>query len=222
VKVLIVDDDRSFRRLAQLALEGAGMQVFEARTARAAHEVLRSEDGRGIDAMLLDVRMPGMDGKEFLRSLRDQGFNVPVLFTTVLDHVSDKVEGFELGADDWLVKPYPPEELIARVQAIVRRTHRQHALNVGEITLDPARREGRWAGTRVCLTETEFRVAWALAESAGQFVHREKLYRAAWGSPNHPGTNRLEVCISRLRKKLGRLNSVRIESVPAQGYRLKA
>jgi two-component system OmpR family response regulator len=176
-------------------------------------------EGEPYDALLVDWQLPDGSGVDWLRTLRARGIDVPVLLLTARDRLTDRIQGLDSGADDYLVKPFAPEELVARIRA-VRRRHAGAAgpkLVVGDTTLDLSARAAFVAGRRVELTAREWALAEALALRAGRIVSKDDLERLVSGDDSPAASNALEVHVSSLRRKLGR--DV-IETVRGLGYRI--
>jgi two-component system, OmpR family, copper resistance phosphate regulon response regulator CusR len=219
VKVLIVDDDPSFRRLASLALAEATVEHQAVATANEALRVLTQSDER-FDAILLDQELPGMKGSELLAALRQRGILTPVVLVSVREGVNEKIRALDLGADDYVVKPFEFEELVARLRAVLRRNHTADPVSVGNVELDPFLRRATKCGEPMSLTAREFEVLWLLVQAQGRAVSRAEFLRRVWDMDFDPETNSLQVHISRLRRKLGSNGGARIETVRRQGYRV--
>jgi two-component system copper resistance phosphate regulon response regulator CusR len=220
VKVLIIDDDPSFRRLASLALEEARIEHAAVPTASEATRVLREEGP--FDLILLDQELPGMKGAEFLAQIRAKGVMTPVVLVSVREGVDEKVRALELGADDYVVKPFVFDELVARLRAILRRMPKSELLRVGNVELEPLRRRAKKCGRPLALTTREFEVLLLLAQAGGRAISRKEFLHRIWEVDFDPESNSLQVHVSRLRQKLGANGGVRIETVRGQGYRLVA
>jgi len=218
VNVLIVDDDPSFRRLASLALEEARIEHTAVATANEALRVL-AQDERAFDLVLLDQELPGMKGSELLAFLRQRGILTPVVLVSVREGVAEKIRALDLGADDYVVKPFEFDELVARLRAVLRRNRTAEPLSVGNVRLDPLLRRALKGGQPLDLTSREFEVLWLLIQAQGRAVSRSEFLRRVWDMDFDPETNSLQVHISRLRRKLGANGGVRIETVRGQGYR---
>ncbi len=174
-------------------------------------------------AILLDVGLPGLDGVEVCRRLREAGDWTPVLFVTARDDEVDRVIGLEIGADDYLTKPFLPRELVARVRAVLRRADGrpvQGPLVAGPVRLDPGRRTVTVDDVPVGLTTTEFNLLEALLRAPGQVLRRSELLARAWGQADYAGTRTVDVHVAQLRAKLGA--SCPIETVRGIGYRVQA
>lgn len=203
-KVLIVDDEPSIRRAIRTTFGTLGFDISEAVTGEQALPLLRSAN---FDAVLLDVNMPGMGGLEACREIRRQFPRMPVLMLTVRDNEDDKVEALDAGADDYVTKPFPVRELVARVRAAVRRSQApagpgNMAISIGDITLDPARRLVQKQGQPVHLTPKEFDLLLYLMKHAGLPVMHARLLSAVWGPEYGNELEYLRTFIRQLRKKL--------------------
>jgi DNA-binding response OmpR family regulator len=217
--VLVVDDERAIRRLLRLYLTDAGYTVAEAADGEAALDQV----GRGgIDLVLLDVMLPGMDGYEVCRRLRETD-SVPVIMVTARSDEAHRVTGLELGADDYVVKPFSPVEVVARVKAVMRRMsappdpHR--VLRAGPATLEPASRRATLDGEEVELTRLEFDLLAELAAHPRVVYTRERLLEKVWGYQSAVGGKTVDVHVANLRRKLG--EGIGIVAVRGVGYRLE-
>ena len=173
--------------------------------------------------VVLDVMLPKLDGFEVCRRLRAIDEPTAILMLTARDEDLDKILGLELGADDYLTKPFNPRELVARVKAILRRSERKAdesaPINLGDLTIDPARREVRVDSRTLDLRTQEFDLLLALAEHRGRVLSREQILQKAWGFDFYGQTRTVDVHVAHLRKKL-ELSSVKIETVTGVGYKL--
>jgi DNA-binding response OmpR family regulator len=218
-RVLIVDDDIKLCRLLSERLSSEGFALEAVHDgARGLERVLSDEHA----LVILDLMLPGMGGLDVLRRVRTHS-PVPVLILTARGEDVDRILGLEIGADDYLPKPFNPRELIARIRAILRRTSRSAAsggsLRIGDIYLDPAAREAWLDTTRLDLTSVEFALFEALLRDAGHVVTREQLTESVLGRKLGPFDRVIDVHISNLRKKLGRARGEeRIKSVRGSGY----
>ncbi len=216
MKILIVDDDSKLRATLQRGLEEHGMVCETAADFDTAIATLGATSR--FDLILLDVTMPGPSGWELLKLLRDRGDMTPVVFVTARRAVEDRVRGLELGADDYLVKPFAFQELLARIGAVERRRRELPVLEHADLSIDVARRVATRGERRLDLSPREFSVLLALLEAQGTTVSREELHRNVWGLNTNPGTNVVDVVIAGLRRKSG--TPTLIETVVGIGYRL--
>ncbi|WP_067814007.1 response regulator transcription factor [Actinomadura kijaniata] len=223
VRVLVADDEPAVRETVgdTLSLDG-----YDIHTAADGAATLRAVAALRPDAIVLDVQMPGADGLEVARTLRADGDRTPVLMLTARDAVSDRVDGLDAGADDYLVKPFAPDELRARVRALLRRVNAAPPagpLGHADLTLDPDTREGVRGGRRVRFTETEFALLELLVRNAGQVLTRETIMDRVWGYDFGPGSNSLGVYVGYLRRKLEAGGEPRLlHTVRGIGYVLRA
>ncbi len=219
--ILLVDDEPSIIQLSRMYFERDGYRVQEARDGEAALEAITKNHPALI---VLDVMLPKLDGFEVCRHLRAKGDQTPIIMLTARDEDIDKILGLELGADDYLTKPFNPRELIARVKAILRRSDGKKQadgkpLHRGDLTIDPVSREVSIAGEILDLRTQEFDLLLTLAEQPGRVFTREQLLQLAWGFDFYGQTRTVDVHIAHLRKKLDRSN-VKIETVTGVGYKL--
>lgn len=217
--VLIADDDRRLSRLIERGLEAEGHRVDLAVDGAEALALARQG---GFDVIVLDVMMPVADGFAVVRELRDRGDGTPVLMLTARGEVEDRVRGLDLGADDYLVKPFDFDELLARLRALGRRRSGGEAstLTAGPITIDLLKREARFRDEPVELTPTEFRLLEFLVRHAGQALSRRRILAHVWGYADEPDTNAVDLYIHYLRRKLGDAEAIR--TVRGVGYRVDA
>lgn len=218
--VLVVDDEPSVRKVATAYLEREGFQV---QTAADGLEGLRQAEAGGLALVVLDVMLPGMNGLEVCKRLRASS-DVPIILLTARGEEFDRVLGLELGADDYVVKPFSPRELVARVKAILRRTSGEAApavLTYEDLRVDPATRAVRLAGLALELSALEFDLLYELARSPGRVFTRNELIARVWGA-DFPGVDRVvDVHMVSLRKHLGESgHSPRfLHAVRGVGYR---
>jgi two-component system OmpR family response regulator len=223
-RILVADDDGHIREVVRFALAQGGYQVVEARDGREACQRL---DAGGIDLLVLDILMPEADGLEVCRQVRRTS-NLPIIFLSSKDDELDRVLGLELGADDYLTKPFSPRELLARVRAVLRRQREPSpparaagVLRRGPLELDLDRHRCAWAGQEVVLTVTEFALLQALLGAPGKVFSRDDLVDRAWG-PGHAITDRtIDSHVRRIRQKLAAVGADPIETVFGVGYRLR-
>jgi DNA-binding response OmpR family regulator len=221
--VLLVEDDRQLQRQLAEQLSQFGHQVETADDGLAALAIVGQ---KAFDIVVLDWMMPGVDGITVLRQLREGGMNVPVLMLTALGQVFDKVEGFDAGADDYVVKPVDPLELNARLNALVRarRTNDQPSdtVSAGDITISPSRLRAWRGGRPLNLSQTEFKLLLELARNAGTLVTRPMLIERIWGLDFMPTTNLVDAHIRHLRVKLVEQGDDPISTQRGMGYMLRA
>jgi two-component system, OmpR family, response regulator len=218
VRVLLIDDDARLAELLDGNLRPQGVALVHAGGGQAGLAALA---GGGFDAVLLDVMMPGLDGLSVLRTLRDAGHRVPVIMLTARGDEADRVVGLELGADDYVAKPFSPRELLARLRAVLRRAQPDtlaEKLSAAGITVDTGSREAWVDGKPVELTGLEIDLLVALLRRAGRVVPRGALLELAGRSDVTVGERAVDVHISRLRKKLGDDPPTRIRTVRGVGY----
>jgi DNA-binding response OmpR family regulator len=224
--VLVVDDDHKILRLLRIEFTAQGFQVLMAERGREALDIL---DRQRPDLVVLDIIMPGMDGLEVLKRIREKS-GVPVILLTAKGTDSDKIMGLELGADDYLPKPFNPEELTARVRAVLRRSQMREAPNngnklvCGNITIDLARRTVFVNSKAVVLSRTEWQLLQQLCANAGRVMLHEDLLTRTWGPEYRDDVQYLRVWISRLRQKLEEnpAEPKYIRTVQGIGYILEA
>jgi two-component system response regulator PrrA len=203
-RVLVVDDDAAIRRSLTRALRLRGFAVTEAEGGAAALDLIARTPP---DVLVLDISMPGVDGIEVCRTLRDGGSDLPVLVLSALDEVADRVAGLQAGADDYLVKPFVLAELVARVKALLRRrgssaTFSSETIQVGPLEVDIPGRRARVNGADVDLTKREFDLLAVLAEHKTAVLSRAQLLELVWGYDFAADTNVVDVFIGYLRRKL--------------------
>ncbi|HEX4423190.1 MAG TPA: response regulator transcription factor [Kofleriaceae bacterium] len=218
MRVLLIDDDARLAELLDDNLKPQGVALVHAGGGQAG---LAQLAGGGFDAILLDVMMPGLDGLAVLRTLRDAGHRVPVIMLTARGDEADRVVGLELGADDYVAKPFSPRELLARLRAVLRRTQPDtlaEKLSAAGITVDTGSREAWVDGRSVELTGLEIDLLVALLRRAGRVVPRAALLELAGRGDVTVGERAVDVHISRLRKKLGDDPPTRIRTVRGVGY----
>ncbi|HEY0483363.1 MAG TPA: response regulator transcription factor [Kofleriaceae bacterium] len=218
MRVLLIDDDARLAELLDGNLRPQGVALVHAGGGQAG---LAALSGGGFDAVLLDVMMPGLDGLAVLRTLRDAGHRVPVIMLTARGDEADRVVGLELGADDYVAKPFSPRELLARLRAVLRRAQPDtvaEKLSSAGITVDTGTREAWVDGKSVELTGLEIDLLVVLLRRAGRVVARAALLDLAGRGDVTVGERAVDVHISRLRKKLGDDPPTRIRTVRGVGY----
>jgi DNA-binding response OmpR family regulator len=216
--VLVVEDESAIADLERLYLEREG---FDVEVLTSGEQALAAVRQRAPVAVVLDVGLHGMDGLEVVRRLRASGDDTPVIVVTARDEEVDRVLGLEMGADDYLTKPFSPRELVARVRAVLRRG-RLHdgrdVVSVGDVELSTSQRRVTVAGTPVELTPTEFELLAELMRNPGRVYSREQLLREVWGYSEAVTTRTVDVHVAQVRAKLG--DALRIRTVRGVGYGL--
>ena len=217
--MLVVDDERAIRRLLRMYLTDAGFTVAEAGTGEEAIEQVRRG---GIDIVLLDLMLPGMDGYEVCRRLRETT-STPVIMLTARGEEANRITGLELGADDYVTKPFSPVEVVARVKAVMRRVSAppdpNRVLRAGPAQLEPSSRRVLLDGEEVELTRLEFDLLAELAAHPRVVYTRERLLEKVWGYQSAVGGKTVDVHVANLRRKLG--DDIGIVAVRGVGYRLE-
>jgi two-component system response regulator MprA len=222
MRILVVDDDAAVRESLRRALQLEGYEVGLA--ADGAEALERLDEPAGTDAVVLDVSMPHVDGLEVSRRLRRSGNRVPILMLTARDEVTDRVAGLDAGADDYVVKPFALEELLARLRALLRRLGPDEgaALQFADLSLDPVTREVRRGETRIELTRTEFSLLELFLTNPRQVLTRSVIFERVWGYDFGFGSNSLDVYIGYLRRKTEEGGKPRlIHTVRGVGYALR-
>ena len=223
-QILVVDDEPNIVQLARLYLERDGFAVSSVGNGQKALEAVRTQHP---DLVVLDVMLPLVDGFEVCRRLRAEDNPVPIIMVTARDDDIDKILGLELGADDYLTKPFNPRELVARVRAVLRRgvpaqqLVTEEPIQIGDLQIDLAGREIRINGEPVELRTQEFEVLKVLVENKGVVLSREQLLSKAWGYDFYGQTRTVDVHIAQLRRKIS-ASQVQIETVTGIGYKLVA
>jgi DNA-binding response OmpR family regulator len=219
--VLVADDEKNIVQLVKLYLTNEGFRV---ETAQDGQEALEKARRFKPDIVVLDIMMPRLDGLEVCRRLRKES-NVPVIMLTARGDDVDKIVGLELGADDYVTKPFNPRELVARVKAVLRRTQappdQDVTVEVGNVSIDPGRREVRIGGKEVQMRAKEFDLLLALAQERGRVLTREALLSRVWGYEYLGDSRTVDVHVTWLRDKLSGATAV-IQTVRGVGYKLVA
>lgn len=221
MRILVVDDEPQLRRALERALK---LEGYEVELAADGDQALAAIGGRAPDAIVLDVLMPKRDGLSVCRELRERGDLTPVLMLTARDAVSDRVDGLDAGADDYVVKPFALAELLARLRALLRRGNGDGngELGYADLTLDPATREVRRGERQIELTKTEFALLEQMLRHPRLVLTRSQLFEAVWGYDFGPRSNSLEVYIGYLRRKTEARGEPRlIQTVRGVGYALR-
>ena len=223
MRILVVEDEQKVAEALTSGLEAVGYEVVHASTGEEGFYLARSTS---FDVVLLDLMLPERDGLEILTALREKDREVPVLILTARDSVADRVKGLDLGADDYLVKPFAFPEMLARVRALLRRGRTDQVLRLkqGELEMDLLTRKVGRAGEEIELTDREFELLEYLLRNAGHTVSREMLARDIWDEPDRltPIDNVIDVHIARLRKKVDHpFDEPMIHTVRGVGYVLR-
>ena len=220
-KILIVDDDPYIRELARVFLKDEGYDIFEASDGL---EALSKLESTRVDLVVLDIMMPNMDGWELCRQLKEF-YDLPVLMLTAKGETSQKLKGFELGTDDYLVKPFEPLELAARVKALLKRYRiaTSQSIQIGELHMDRKTFEVTVNGSNITLPLKEFELLFKLASYPGRTFSRDQLIEDIWGYDFDGNERTLDVHINRLRERFPEEeNSFKITTIRGLGYRLEA
>lgn len=223
MKVLVVDDERNIRSLLRMYLEQAGYSVIEAEDGETALHIVNS--GAPPDLMVLDLMLPGVDGLEVCRQVRAGGLqDLPILMLTARDEDVDKIVGLEIGADDYVTKPFNPREVVARIKAIFRRltfasSQDDRSLCLANVVLDQQKRAVIIDGESVAFRRREFDLLAALLQQPDVVLSRAQLLDQVWGYEYLGETRTVDVHIAALRRKLTS-SQVRIETVTGVGYRI--
>jgi two-component system response regulator MprA len=217
-RVLVVEDDPALRGVLDRGLRQEGFAVSLAVTGR---EALAFVDDMPPDVVVIDIGLPDTDGRDLCQALRARGVQTPVLFLTARDALVDRIAGFDAGGDDYLVKPFALVELARRLEALLRRSGADPALEIGGLRLDPATHSVDDGSTETPLTPTEFRLLGALLSRPGEAVRRRELIRAGWPHGAFVRENTLDAYVARLRRKLkGLKDAPEITTVHGVGYRV--
>jgi two-component system OmpR family response regulator len=221
MKILVVEDEKKIASFIRKGLEGAGFVVD---ACHHGDEGFTLATTRPYDAIVLDIMLPGKDGLSILRNLRDRKMSVPVILLTARSELNERLDGLNLGADDYLTKPFFIEELIARLHVVTRRVSgaSQSILAVEDLTVNLLTREVTRAKRKIELTTREFALLESLMRSPGRVMTRAQICEQVWDYNFDPGTNLVEVYVQRLRKKVDDGAAVKlIETIRGVGYRMK-
>jgi DNA-binding response OmpR family regulator len=220
MKILVIEDEK---KIASFIRKGLEAQGFVVETSNHGDQGYGMATNRAYDALVLDIMLPGRDGLSILRNLRDRKISTPVMLLTARSELNERLEGLNLGADDYLTKPFHIEELIARLHAIVRRSSgaTQSMLTIADLTLNLLTREVKRGETKLELTAREFSLLEHLMRSPGRVLTRVEICERVWDYNFDPGTNLVDVYVQRLRKKIDEDAPVKlIETVRGVGYRI--
>jgi len=222
-KILVIEDDANISKLIAYNLEKAGYECALALTGEEALEVLKKQN---VHFVVLDIMLPGMDGLEVCRALKQDNKhkNIPIIMLTAKGEEVDRIVGLELGADDYMVKPFSPRELVLRIKAILRRGSieetRKEVIKAGGLIVDTAKHKVIVNQKEVELTPMEFKLLLALVERRGRVQTRERLLSDVWDIHAEIDTRTIDTHVKRLREKIGKLGNL-IETVRGLGYRYK-
>jgi len=218
-RVLIVEDDPELRSLLKRGMDEEG---FEADAVATGAELLERLGAEPADALVIDIGLPDADGRDLCQALRARGIQTPVLFLTARDALVDRLAGFDAGGDDYLTKPFAFAELLARLQALLRRAGADGAVEAAGVRLDPVRHSASSGGRETDLTPTEFRLLARLLARPGEAVRRRDLVRSGWPHGAIVRENTLDAYVARLRRKLRTLpEAPSIRTVHGVGYRVE-
>ena len=225
MRILLVEDEP---KIADFVCSGLAERGFDVKHCTDGSVGLKCASQGHFDAIVLDIMLPGLDGLSVLKALRDTRDPTPVILLTARNELGDRVQGLNLGADDYLAKPFYVEELAARIHAVLRRAagDRQGMLQVGDLVLDRITRQAGCRGQSTALTSREFKLLEYLMRSPGQVFTRSQILEHVWGYDFDPTTNVVDVCIKRIRAKIAELQDAGrtdspIESVRGAGYRFR-
>ena len=221
MRLLLIEDDT---RISHFLVRGLSEEGFAVDTAADGEDGAFKAGDSAYDVIILDVMLPKKDGWEILRSLQGRAQRPPVLVLTAKDDVADRVRGLDAGADDYLVKPFSFDELLARLRALLRRPRQNvdWVLRVGRLVVDRATRRVRWDDRKVELSSREFQVLEYLAQHPGHVLSRTRLYEHVWNEQMEPMSNTIDVHVKEIRRKLAAVGATRvISTVRGAGYRLE-
>ncbi|MDP5274882.1 response regulator transcription factor [Chengkuizengella axinellae] len=220
INILVADDDESIRHLISLYLSNEGYTILEANDGKEALNVL--EKGK-INLAIIDIMMPRIDGWELCKEIRDL-YEIPVLMVTAKGTTEDKVKGFELGTDDYLVKPFDPKELVVRVKALLRRYNVMNSqiIKIGDIEMDAKAKKVFIKGESLTMPLKEFEVLFQLANYPNQIFTRDQLIEQIWGLDYQGDDRTVDVHIKRLRQRMKeKTDMIKISTIRGLGYRLE-
>ena len=221
MRLLVVEDEKDMNRLITRALEKEGYGVDSCFDGEEAMDYLESAE---YDGVILDIMMPKMDGHQVLKKLRARGSDLPVLFLTARDSIADRVAGLDLGADDYLIKPFDFDELLARVRAMMRKRsgHKTSVITIGDLKIDTGSHEVTRGDRSIELSSREYSILEYMAMHPGQVLSREQIETHVWNFDYSGGSNVVDVYISYLRKKIdGKENVKLIRTVWGTGWMIK-
>lgn len=217
-KILVVEDDKNLRKLIVTCLEKSNYTVFETRNGEEALELM---DKEYVDLIVTDIMMPEMDGYEMIRLLRDSQYETPILIITAKDDFEDKKQGFDLGADDYMVKPINIDELILRVKSLLKRSKstNEKKIKIGDVELDYDKLEIKKKDKIYQLTQKEFYLLYKLLSMPDTIFKRQELIEEIWGLENDSDYRTVDVHIKRIREKLEDITEFEIVTIRGIGYK---
>ena len=217
-KILVVEDYKNLRKLIVTCLEKASYTVFETHNGEEALDLM---DKEYVDLIVTDIMMPEMDGYELIKSLREANYNTPILIITAKEDIEDKRQGFNLGADDYMVKPINIDELILRVKSLLRRSNQanERKIKIGEVELDYDKLEVKKQEKVYQLTQKEFYLLYKLLSTPDTIYKRQDLIEEIWGLENDSDFRTVDVHIKRLREKLEDIKEFEIVTIRGIGYK---
>lgn len=221
MRILLAEDERDMNMLITKILKKEGYSVDSCFDGEEASEYLRGAD---YDAAILDIMMPKKDGYKVVEELRNRGSEIPVIFLTAKDGIQDRVKGLDIGADDYLIKPFDFDELLARIRAMTRRrgAHTSSIIKIGDLEIDTAARSVKRGNRNIELSAREFSILEYLAANKGRVLSREQIESHVWNYEYEGGTNVVDVYISYLRKKIDAAGETKlIHTVWGTGWTLK-
>ncbi len=222
-RILVVEDEESIRDFLSVGLKEKGFEVDTAVDGEEGLAKAKAERGR-YAVYVLDIMLPKLDGKEMVVRMREEGDTTPVLFLTAMDRVEDRISGLELGADDYLVKPFAFEELTARIRALIRRAKSESDLTVtvGDLYVDRVERKVTYQGRAVDLTQREYQLLDYFLRHQGTVLSRDQISRDVWGLSYTGESNFVDVYVRHLRQKIWDKEESQIRTIRGRGYMLTA
>jgi len=220
-KILIIDDDPHIREILEDYLKFEGFSVYAAEDTEKGYQLLNAED---FDVLILDIMLPDEDGWEFCQRIRPE-FELPIIFLSAKDKSTDKITGLELGADDYITKPFSPREVVARIKAVLRRyqtdSEAANLISFGDLIINKEEHYLKYKDEIIELTPKEFSLLWHLAQNSKKVFRRENLLKAVWGYDYFGDVRTVDTHIKSLRQKLGEAGEA-IETVWGVGYKFEA
>lgn len=218
-KIMVVDDEMHIRELVRFYLDKAGFDTIEAANAEEALDIVENQY---IDLAVVDIMMPGMDGFELVEQMR-QYREFPVIMLTAKSQSKDKLRGFSLGIDDYVTKPFDPDELMARVKTILKRysINSSNVVKIGDVIFDGDKYEVRYQEQVIHLPLKQFELAFELAKNPNQIFTREQLIEKIWGMDYDGFDRTVDVHIKRIRENLGHIPGFKVVTVRGLGYKIE-